>query len=159
MNLKQKRFAEEYSIDHNATAAAIRAGYAEGTARQQGSRLLAKPDVAQLVQKLDAEKRDELGLEAQAVIEELQELYRQARERQPRIWKGEPVTYLDPETNEIRMVLEFMSAAVTSKAIELMMKKTGLESKTPVEHTGEVVYTLHLDRDLSQAPHDESDES
>ena len=66
---------------------------------------------------------------------------------------------MDPETNEIRMVLEFMSAAVTSKAIELMMRKTGLESKTPVEHTGEVVYTLHLDRDLSQDPHDESEES
>jgi len=34
---KQKRFVEEYLIDLNATQAAIRAGYSEKTAQEQGS--------------------------------------------------------------------------------------------------------------------------
>jgi phage terminase small subunit len=37
---KQTRFVEEYLIDLNATAAAIRAGYSAKTANQQGPRLL-----------------------------------------------------------------------------------------------------------------------
>lgn len=39
---KQKRFIEEYLIDLNATQAAIRAGYSERTANEQGSQNLAK---------------------------------------------------------------------------------------------------------------------
>lgn len=39
---KQKRFAEEYLIDLNATRAAIRAGYSRKTANVQGSQNLAK---------------------------------------------------------------------------------------------------------------------
>ncbi|MBS4799358.1 MAG: terminase small subunit [Stenotrophomonas maltophilia] len=37
---KQQRFVLEYLKDQNGTQAAIRAGYSESTARQQGSRLL-----------------------------------------------------------------------------------------------------------------------
>ncbi len=75
MNEKQRRFAQEYSVDHNATAAAVRAGYAESRARQQGSRLLAKPDVAQLVAKLDAAKADDLGLEAREALDRVVHAY------------------------------------------------------------------------------------
>lgn len=42
---KQLRFVQEYLQDHNGTQAAIRAGYSESTARQQGSRLLTDPRV------------------------------------------------------------------------------------------------------------------
>jgi hypothetical protein len=42
---KQHRFVQEYLQDHNGTQAAIRAGYSESTARQQGSRLLTDPRV------------------------------------------------------------------------------------------------------------------
>ena len=37
---KQERFVEEYLVDRNATQAAIRAGYSEKSAHDQGSRLL-----------------------------------------------------------------------------------------------------------------------
>ena len=37
---RQARFVDEYLIDLNATQAAIRAGYAERSARWQGQRLL-----------------------------------------------------------------------------------------------------------------------
>lgn len=41
----RKQFALEYLIDGNATQAAIRAGYAESSARQRGSLLLQNPEV------------------------------------------------------------------------------------------------------------------
>ena len=47
---KQRRFAEEYLVDLNATAAAKRAGYSEHTAKSQGQRLLTNVDVAAAIQ-------------------------------------------------------------------------------------------------------------
>ena len=149
VNAKQRRFAEEYSVDHNATAAAIRAGYAEGTARQQGSRLLQKPDVKQLVAKLDAEKSEALGFDAVEAMARLEALFWDARALQPKVWKGEPVTYLDPDTGKAETLLEMRAPAVAARAMEMMMKKAGLDlSHTAAEQLGEVVYTLKLDRDL-----------
>jgi phage terminase small subunit len=46
---KQERFVAEYLIDLNATQAAIRAGYSEATAQEQGSRLLSNRMVAAAV--------------------------------------------------------------------------------------------------------------
>lgn len=40
LNPKQQRFVQEYLIDHNATQAAIRAGYSARTAEQGGAQLL-----------------------------------------------------------------------------------------------------------------------
>ena len=40
-----ERFVAEYLADGNAAAAAARAGYSQATAKQQGSRLLKRPDV------------------------------------------------------------------------------------------------------------------
>ncbi len=40
---KQRVFVEEYLVDHNATQAAIRAGYSENTAQEIGSENLSKP--------------------------------------------------------------------------------------------------------------------
>ena len=49
VNEQQRRFCEEYIIDRNATQAAIRAGYAVASARQQGSRLMTHDDVRQKI--------------------------------------------------------------------------------------------------------------
>ena len=45
LDFKQQRFCEEYIVDWNATQAAIRAGYSQQTARQQGSKLLTKVNI------------------------------------------------------------------------------------------------------------------
>ncbi len=45
LSKKQKKFADEYLIDCNATQAAIRAGYSEKTANEQGARLLANVSI------------------------------------------------------------------------------------------------------------------
>ncbi len=154
MNDKHRRFAQEYSVDHNATAAAVRAGYAESRARQTGHEMLQKPDVKQLVAKLDSEKRAELGIDGKDALEQLEWLYEYASELLPRVWKGQPVTYvLDGEDV---VVTEFRSAAVAVRALELMLRLAGLDkARSSVEVSGEVVYTLTLDRDLSDVGEDE----
>ena len=46
---RMKKFVDEYLVDFNATQAAIRAGYSSDTANEQGSQLLARPDIRELV--------------------------------------------------------------------------------------------------------------
>ena len=72
-----------------------------------------------------------------------------AVEAGPLFWKGEPVTYLDPDTGKVETLLEMRAPAVAARAMEMMMKKAGLDlSHTAAEQPGEVVYTLKLDSDL-----------
>jgi phage terminase small subunit len=47
---KQEAFVREYAIDKNATQAAIRAGYSEKTAQEQGSRLLSNVMVVKAIE-------------------------------------------------------------------------------------------------------------
>ena len=60
MNLKQKRFVDEYLIDFNATQSAIRAGYSRQTAYSQGQRLLKHVEVKNEIEKRRKEKESEL---------------------------------------------------------------------------------------------------
>lgn len=59
---KQQRFCDEYLLDLNATQAAIRAGYSEKTAQEQGSRLLSNVMVKSYVEERmkQREKRTEV---------------------------------------------------------------------------------------------------
>jgi len=68
---KQKRFVDEYLIDMNATAAAIRAGYSEKTAQEQSSRMLLNVIISEHLAKRRAslEKRTEVSQDK--VIKEL----------------------------------------------------------------------------------------
>jgi len=50
LTMKQKRFANEYLIDLNATRAAIRAGYSENSAKQTGSRLMTNIDIKHYIE-------------------------------------------------------------------------------------------------------------
>lgn len=62
LNDRQKRFADEYLIDLNATQAAIRAGYSKKTANEQAARLLANVSLQEYVQfrAKQREKRTEI---------------------------------------------------------------------------------------------------
>ena len=65
MTPKQAAFVSEYMIDHNATQAAIRAGYSKRTARQQAVELLANADVQQAIQaaELSAQQRNAITVD------------------------------------------------------------------------------------------------
>lgn len=68
---KQARFAEEYLVDLNATQAAIRAGYSEKTAEQQGSRLLRNVQVQAAIEAGRAKQQKRTGITQDRVLEEL----------------------------------------------------------------------------------------
>lgn len=71
LNAKQQAFVREYLVDLNATQAAIRAGYSQRTAEQQGSRLLRNVQIAAAIQEaLDARAR-RTEVTADRVIAEL----------------------------------------------------------------------------------------
>lgn len=56
LSRKQQVFVEEYLACWNATQAALKAGYSQKTARQQGSRLLTNVDIAEEIRLRVAEK-------------------------------------------------------------------------------------------------------
>ncbi|MBB4314565.1 terminase small subunit [Roseospira marina] len=71
LNDRQRAFCEEYLVDLNATQAAIRAGYAEDSAAQQGWALLRNPKVFKEINRLKAERRQRLEADQDAIIQEL----------------------------------------------------------------------------------------
>ncbi|MBN8294559.1 terminase small subunit [Rhodobacter sp. NTK016B] len=61
LNPQHAAFAREYIVDYNAKNAAIRAGYSERTAKNQGYRLLQREDIQREISRLErlAEERAE----------------------------------------------------------------------------------------------------
>ena len=68
---KQQTFVREYLVDLNATQAAIRAGYSERTANEQGARLLANVSVARAVQAAMDARAERTEITADKVLKEL----------------------------------------------------------------------------------------
>ena len=79
MTPKQARFVREYLIDLNATQAAIRCGYSERTAKQQGSRLLTNADIAEAVAKGQAKAAERLGLTLDGILQDINDIANEAR--------------------------------------------------------------------------------
>jgi phage terminase small subunit len=71
LSTKQRRFVDEYLLDMNANAAAIRAGYSERSAYQHGSFLTKRPNVAAAISQVLAARRERLAVTAERVIHEL----------------------------------------------------------------------------------------
>jgi phage terminase small subunit len=71
MTQKQKRFAEEYLIDLNATQAAIRAGYSVQSAGSIGEENLRKPEIDSTIKRVMAERSKRVGISADRVLTEL----------------------------------------------------------------------------------------
>ena len=71
LTAKQDRFVEEYLIDLNATQAAIRAGYSEKTAQEQGSRLLSNVMVAKAIEAAQKERSERTEITQDMVLQEL----------------------------------------------------------------------------------------
>lgn len=74
LNIMQKRFAQEYVLDWNATQAAIRAGYAKKTAAQQGSRLLSNVKIQAFIKKCQADTARIAGVSHLMIVLELKKI-------------------------------------------------------------------------------------
>lgn len=71
LTVKQQRFCDEYLIDLNATQAAIRAGYSEKTAMEQGYQLLQKTSVAEYIAERKADRMIRTEITQDMVLKEL----------------------------------------------------------------------------------------
>lgn len=114
---KQKRFAEEYLIDLNATQAAIRAGYSPKTAYSIGEQNLRKLEVRAYIDARLAEIRSEKTADAQEVLEYLTAVMR----------GGETEETLRLAGDGIQIVTEIaVSAKERLKAAELIGRRFGM---------------------------------
>lgn len=116
---KQKRFAQEYRIDHNATQAALRAGYAKSGAEVTGARLLKNETIVGLIAYENQKVAKKLSIEVEEIIQ--QAWYTLTREI------GD---FLDEETSEV-----------------LPVSKMGARARACIDGlTQDVIYTAKGDR-------------
>jgi len=139
MTKKQKRFADEYLIDFNATQAAIRAGYSAATAKQMGSRLLSKVDIKNYIDEQMKQMHDKNIADAEEVMQYLTSVLRGTSEGEVVVVEG-----TGDGCSEARKVLKAPDEKERLKAAELLGKRYGmfsekvnLDGAVPIIITGE----------------------
>lgn len=73
LNAKQQRFVQEYLIDLNATQAAIRAGYSQKTAGQQGFDLLKHPEICKAIDEALQSRSERTKIDADWLLKRMAE--------------------------------------------------------------------------------------
>lgn len=125
LNAKQARFVEEYLIDLNATQAAIRAGYSEKTAKQQGSRLLTNVAIQAAISDRQTARSERVQMTQDYVLSSIMEVMERSKQAVPVIdRKGDPVMVETP-TGELAPAYTYNAMAVL-KGAELAGKHLGL---------------------------------
>ena len=112
---KQKRFAEEYLVDLNATQAAIRAEYSQRTAYSMGQRLLKKVEIQSAIQRAIEVRAKRTEITQDKVVEEL-----------GKIAFHDAADYTDADLKYSNKI----------KALELLGKHLGAFDGRPGEETG-----------------------
>lgn len=110
LSAKQLRWIDEYLIDFNGAAAAVRAGYSPKSARSIAHENLTKPDIQDVLQARQAAMAKELQITRQEVVRGLVDAVNMGREQQN---PGAMVCAL----REVAKILGFYSPEV--KRIEL----------------------------------------
>jgi len=72
--IRLERFADEYLIDLNGAAAAVRAGYSEHTADVKASQLLARADVQEMIEQRELERSKRTKITADNVLRDMYEI-------------------------------------------------------------------------------------
>ena len=75
-NDKYERFCQEYTVDLNKTQAAIRAGYSEKTAKEQGYKLFTILHIEERIIELQAKLAEKLDIKAEDIARQLDEFRR-----------------------------------------------------------------------------------
>ena len=83
LTYKKERFCQEYTVDYNQTAAAIRAGYAEKSAAKTGCKLMKRPEIRAYIHQLQEEQKERLMLTSDRVLIELMDVYQKCKQEVP----------------------------------------------------------------------------
>jgi len=87
LTAKQEMFCKEYLIDLNATQAAIRAGYSENSAKEQGYENMTKPHILEEIQKQMNKRAEKAGISAESILNDIIEVKDRCMQ------KVEPITF------------------------------------------------------------------
>ncbi len=140
LTAKQQRFADEYLIDLNATAAYKRAGYTGtgNTAESMASQLLSNIKVAEYIQAAMDKRADDLGIDARYVLSTIKETIDRCRQVHPVLdRKGEQVYVVVGDGEEKRLAPEFgFDASGVLKGAELLGKHLKMFTDK-IEHGGQ----------------------
>ncbi|MCC8077594.1 MAG: terminase small subunit [Oscillospiraceae bacterium] len=120
LTVKQRRFADEYLLDCNATQAAIRAGYSARTANEQAVKLLDNRKIAAYIEEQLERIHNEQIADTQEVLEYLTSVMRGEKTEQVLRFVGDGVQ----EVIEIEV-----SAKDRIKCAELIGKRYGIFRK------------------------------
>lgn len=147
LTAKQELFVQEYLIDLNATQAAIRAGYSEKTAGQQGFELLKKPEIQSGINAAQQARVERTQITADYVLTTIHETVERCKQARPVLdRRGEPVM-VETEGGQLAPAYTFEPQAVL-KGAELLGKHLKMFTDK-VEHSGSVTVTAtHLDQAL-----------
>lgn len=137
MTEKQKRFADEYLIDLNATQAALRAGYSEKTAYRTGADNLKKPQISEYISERMNNKEDELIAKQDEVLRYLTEVMRREKKECIVVTLSRDTSTYVPDENgtmrkqtvkeEVPEIVEIPAKlSDANKAAELLGKRYGL---------------------------------
>lgn len=124
LTAKQQRFVEEYLVDLNAAAAAIRAGYSAKTAKQIGQENLTKPAVEQAVREAMNERSKGTKITQELVVGEAFKLYQECAQLVPKVgFSGDQI--IGKDGSPIWVPVDATNAR---GALDMLMKHTGAYS-------------------------------
>ena len=147
---KQQRFVEEYLIDLNATQSAIRAGYSEKTANEQGSRLLANVSISEAIAEAQNKRTEQTQIDAAYVLKRLVEIDQMdvldimddqmkilPLRDWPKIWRQYISNIENLELTDADGVFKKIKWPDKVKNLELLGKHVSVGAfKDKIEHTG-----------------------
>jgi len=123
---KQERFCQEYLVDLNATAAAIRSGYSRKVAKGQASENLTKPNIQDHLRELLRPHEERLHEDVKNCLEKLQTWVDRSDDKNP--------------------------TASQLKAVELLLKYHGmLIDRSERQETQTINIQINVDKDTQQA--------
>ncbi|MGN1031660.1 MAG: terminase small subunit [Butyricicoccaceae bacterium] len=135
MTEKQKRFADEYLVDSNATQAAVRAGYSKKTAGSIGQENLKKPEIKSYIDEELARLKAENIADAQEVMEYLTSVLRGESRSSVLCMAGEgtqEVIEKPPDEKE-----KLKAAELLGRRYSLFTDKMSVSGAVPVVISGE----------------------
>lgn len=144
MTDKQKKFADEYLIDCNATQAAVRAGYSKKTAYSVGQRMLKNVEVKKYIQEQLEKIHNERTADAQEVIEYLTSVLRGESLAEVIVVEGS-----GEGCSEARKIKKAPDEKERLRAAELLGKRLGMW-KEKVEVSGLEKQKNQLDNIIKQ---------
>ena len=121
LNIKQKKFADEYLVCSNATESAIKAGYSEKTAYSIGQRLLKKVEVKSYIDERLKILESEKIAQADEVMKYLTKVLRGEETEETIVVEGQ-----GDGISKARKIEKEISPKDRLKAAELLGKRYGL---------------------------------